>query len=178
MGELSEYWKDVKAHKKRQQAANPPRRRCYDWMIVSGDCHYAKNRSSFTDYRPIQMTAQGLRVIGIGTVRLQVWRSPGASDTHTLLLENVLHTPDAMCNGFRSQFLGGSESWSADGVQGLDGPTGQPSWYGVHFCGLCRLALAGNPRGESVLEERKRDGVVFLLSMYLRDEERASYLKA
>src|SRR5947199_6829766 len=93
MGEIGEYWRDAKVHKKRQKQANPPRRRCWDWIIVGGHCHYAKNRSSFTTYRRISGTAQGARVIGIGTVKLQVRRSPTESDTHTLVLEDVLHIP-------------------------------------------------------------------------------------
>jgi len=173
MGEIGEFWKDVKASRKEQENTNPPRRRCYDWMIVSGHCHYAKNRSSFTKYRRIQATAQGMRVIGIGTVRLQVLRSPGSWGAHTLVLEDVLHIPDAICNGFRSQLLGGVESWSSDGVQGFDNSTDQPSWYGVKFCKLYKLALAGNPHGESVLEERNGNDDELWLSVYLTEEEQS-----
>ncbi|KAL2009627.1 hypothetical protein VTN00DRAFT_5434 [Thermoascus crustaceus] len=39
MGEIGEYWRDD------SQSQSPPCR-CWDWMILSGNCHYAKNRSS------------------------------------------------------------------------------------------------------------------------------------
>ena len=176
MGEIGEYWRDAKAHK-RQKPANPPRRRCWDWMIVGGDCHYAKNRSSFTTYRRIQGTAQGARVIGIGTVELQVQRSPKESGTHTLVLEDVLHIPEAICNGFNSRLAGGAESWIRGSVHGLDASSGQPLWYGTEFCGSTRLVLAGNPQGESVLEEMEREGSAFMLSVYLNEEEWANLFR-
>jgi len=172
MGEIGEYFSDLKAHRKRRKLANPPKRRCWDWMVVSGDTHYARNRSSFNTYRKINpgtYGSPGVRVIGVGTVELQVRRAPDQSDTRTLVLENVLHVPDAMCNGFNSRLLLGSESWSRDGVQGFDKVTREPSWYGREFCGLNRLVLAGNPQGESPLQEREEGSL--MLSMYLSDED-------
>lgn len=175
MGEIGEYWKDVKAHRKNQKATGQPRRRCFDWMVVSGDCHYAKNRSSFKNYRRVRGTAQGVPVIGMGTVELEVQRAPQSLDTYTLVLENVLHIPTAMCNGFNSPRFGGSQTWTKGGVQGLDASNGEPLWYGTEFCGLNKLVLAGNPQGESVLEEKAKDGYRFMLSMYLSAEEEAIF---
>ena len=175
MGEIGEYWKDVKAHRKNQKATGQPRRRCFDWMVVSGDCHYAKNRSSFKEYRRVQGTAQGAPVIGMGTVELEVQRAPQSLDTYTLILENVLHIPTAMCNGFNSRLLGGYDAWTNGVVQGLDASDREPLWYGTKFCGLSKLVLAGEPHGESELEEKKKDGCVLMLSVYMSAEEKAMF---
>ncbi len=174
MGEIGEHFRDVKAHRKQQKLGNPPRRRCWDWMIVSGDCHYAKNRSSFRTYRRFQGTAQGATVIGIGTVELEVRRSPTkGSGTHTLVLKNVLHIPGALCNGFCPMLLDGAQSWSRGFVQGFDS-NDRSAYYGEEFCGLRRVVLAGNPQGESVLKEKKQEGSHFMLSVYLTAEEQAN----
>ena len=160
-----------KVRKIARMPANPGRRRCWDWMIVSGSCHYAKNRSSFTEYRRISGTAQGATVLGIGTVKLQVRRSPTNSDTHTLTLENVLHIPSAICNGFSSGLnIVGTERWSLGLTQSYD-ENERPIWYALDFCGLRRIVLDGNPQGESEIQEQYRKGGAFSLSIYLSKEE-------
>lgn len=184
MGEIREYWRDVKEHRKKRQSQSPAprRRRCWDWMVVAGDCHYAKNRSAFKTYRRVRDAAGTLfanaprsRVIGIGTVELVVKRSPTDPSTNVLVLENVLHIPDAICNGFCAMLNGGYESWDRGGVTQFfeDAYLTRPMFYATEFCGLTRLVLAGNPQGESVLEQKRKDGACFLLSVYLSPEERA-----
>lgn len=174
MGEIGEHWRDVKAHRKQEQlkyqhkAASQPKP-CYDWMIVSG-CHYARDRTSFKTYRPIRGTAQGMRVEGIGTVELEIVRAPNNPQTHTLVLENVLHIVGAIYNGFSSALVGGSQSWPSYGTQGLD-ERGEPVYYGTKFCGLTRLVLAGHPRGGSPFAENYREGHSYMLSIHLSDEE-------
>lgn len=71
----------------------------------------AKDRSWFSDYRPIKSQlgdiyrigaqGEGQSVIGIGTVHLPVKKSPTATgkDAHGILtLRNVLHVPSNVCN--------------------------------------------------------------------------------
>ncbi|RDW72535.1 uncharacterized protein DSM5745_07707 [Aspergillus mulundensis] len=200
MGEIGEFSKQMKALKKQRQQEklqreqektqrgqesprpNPaPRRRCYDWMLVSGTCHYAKNRSSFSTYRrigrevPCDIFGGSTYVAGIGTVKLQVRSIPrrGAL-TRTIVLENVLHVPSAICNGFNfhayhrqhggdtaaGPWDGPGSKWNTD--YGTD-PEGHPLWYSEEFCGLERLVLAGEPQGETYLKE----GGSYFLSMYL-----------
>lgn len=169
MSEIGNWPRVQKDQKNQQELEQPQYRRCYDWIVVSGDCHYAKNHASFKTYRPIiGGTAQGAQVAGIGTVELEVKRSPEGQETNMLVLEDVLHIPTAKCNGFRSRALQGTESWGAGVVQGFDGTSTQPTWYATEFCGLRRLVLAGNPQGESELEE----GGHYSLSLYLSREER------
>jgi len=67
-------------------------------IIVGGDYHYAKNRSSFKEYHRIKAKVGLTRVIGIGKIELLVERKDGTP--YTLVLEDVLHTPSAICNGF------------------------------------------------------------------------------
>ncbi|KAL4789795.1 hypothetical protein BDV19DRAFT_373543 [Aspergillus venezuelensis] len=168
MGEIGEFSKDMRARKRQAKEANPPRRRCHDWMIVSGSCHYAKNRSSFTTYRRVgKRMGQGLAsvyVAGIGTIQLQVRSSPArGAPTRTLELHDVLHTPGTICNGFNSMAWQRSEGGpSTDLCSGTD-RFDAPFWYSKVFRGLNRLVLAGNPQGESYLP---RD-TVLALSLYI-----------
>lgn len=104
----------------------------------------------------------------MGTVELQVRRSPGSNDTGPLVLENVLHIPGAICNGLNAVGGLGHNVTFGDIAQGFDRSDGRPLWYGKTYCGLWRLALAGNPQGVSLLGD---DGV-YSLSIYLSDEER------
>ncbi|KAL4967680.1 uncharacterized protein BDV14DRAFT_168998 [Aspergillus stella-maris] len=168
MGEIGEFSKDMRARKRQAKERNPPRRRCHDWMIVSGSCHYAKNRSAFTTYRRVGRQMGGglssIYVAGIGTVRLQV-RSSAArgAPTRTLELHNVLHTPGTICNGFNSMAWLRSEGGpSTDPYSGTD-ELDAPFWYSKEFLGLNRLVLAGNPQGESYLP---RD-TALALSLYI-----------
>lgn len=176
MGEMGEFWRAVKEDKRRRAHENPPHHRCWDWMIVSGSCHYAKNRSSFVTYRrvgrkvPSGVTGGDAFVAGIGSVELKV-RSGKAkgSPVRTLVLYDVLHIPDAVCNGFCFDLLqveGGSVSTKTGDFSATDGQ-GHPLWHGERFCGLSRLVLAGKPQGESYLEDIKKDGTLLALSMYI-----------
>lgn len=141
--------------------------RCWDWMILIGSANYAKNRSSFKTYRQIQGTAGGASVIGIGTVELEVRRSPTSTETGPLILENVLHIPSALCNGFDPVQLGEGGVNFKRGLAEGSFRSGQPMWYGTTYCGLFRLALAGNPQGETYLQE---DGM-YALSVFLSGEK-------
>ncbi|KAL4733181.1 hypothetical protein BDV11DRAFT_200550 [Aspergillus similis] len=161
MGESAEFWKDVKEARKKRKQENPPRRRCWDWMIVSGNCHYAKNRSSFKVYRRVgQMvrncTGGETYIAGVGTVELNVRASPKRrSPTKKLVLDNVLHIPSAICNGFSCTKYhashGGTIRFSPF-FQGTD-EHGSAFWYCQPFRGLEKLVLAGNPQGESYLDD-------------------------
>lgn len=188
MGEIGDHYRDLREHRKRvkerqlkrslkeesecesgRKVQPPPRRRCFDWMIVSGDCHYAKNRSSFKDYRRISGTAQGAKVIGIGTVELKVNKAHDSSETGNILLHNVLHIPSSLCNGIKAfGTIGNGCQFGPEGVSGYD--EDGPMWYAEDFCGLWRLSLAGNPQGESVMAEMQ--GAHFMLSLRFLPGER------
>lgn len=180
MGEIGEFWRDVKEDRKRKKAENPPHRRCWDWIIVSGQCHYAKNRSSFVTYRRVgRSISQGLTggetfVAGIGTVQLKVPASKKkGSPIRTLVLDDVLHIPSAICNGFcmaKYHTLYGGTTSFGHGMSGTDSQ-GHPLWYGKPFCGVDKLVLAGNPQGESYLENEKKEGASFMLSMYINKKD-------
>lgn len=189
MGEIGEHYRDLREHRKRKRDAQiakaikktkptdePPRRRCWDWMITTGNCHYAKNRSSFKEYRRVGKSVpngiiEGITtfIAGCGTVELKVQTSrEEGSSVRTLVLEDVVHIPEAKCNGFSVAVYhtlhGGSTRLGRE-------PSGRdeeyrPLWCSEEFKGLNKLVLAGNPQGESYLG----DGVK-MLSMYIRDED-------
>lgn len=78
-----------------------PSTRCFDWMVVGGSTSYARDRETFTTYRPFKniVIIGGGCVVGIGTVHLAVVCTHNESSTYNLVLENVCHIPDALCNG-------------------------------------------------------------------------------
>jgi hypothetical protein len=177
MGEIGDHYRDLKEHRKQQKQkklegkSRPPRRRCWDWLVVGGDYHYAKNRSSFKEYRRIKAKVGLTRVIGIGTVELHVERKD--STTYALVLEDVLHTPGAICNGFVPSLTSCRQTWSAiDAVEGTD-ENHQSLWKARGFFGLPKLVIVNNPKGESGIEKAKaKRKIPFSLSLCVNQEER------
>ena len=148
----------------------PSTLRCHDWMMICGTNHYARDRAAFTTYKPIQgppVEVGGLKVIGVGRVELQVRRSPDdPQTTNTLVHENVLHEPNAICNGISMWNL--NVAWNPFATdQVYDPVTREPVWYGERVCRLWRLVLAGEHWGVSNL----REGGLYMLSVYASPEE-------
>jgi hypothetical protein len=170
---------DADDRRKRPKTTDSAQRICYDWMIVSGNCHYARDRGSFTSYRPIPHRtriknnvfnpAEELEVAGVGTVELRVCRTvkDGGASSHVILLEDVLHIPDAVCNGFNPLLYGSSMSCNMEYWEGSD-RRGEPVWVAVPYAGGTRLVLAGDPRGESELIP----GRYYTLSLSITPQER------
>lgn len=162
---------EAKGKRPMNEERTPSHLRCYDWMIVSGSCHYAKDRESFNRYRPVNKLVNGgsTFIAGVGDVELQVKSSPkGGSPVKILKLENVLHIPDACCNGFninRWLMQGGSGQMRPDGTSGFD-EHGDPFWYAKDYKGLERVVLAGNPQGTSYVPDGPK-----ALSMYINSED-------
>ncbi|KAE8364537.1 hypothetical protein BDV27DRAFT_128312 [Aspergillus caelatus] len=160
---------------KRNKVTHPANRICYDWMVVSGNCHYARDRAVFTTYRSVDLRLKNnifnptdeLHVAGVGTVHLTVCRSPQDPTSHVIVLEDVLHIPEAVCNGFNPLLFGSSMSCNTDYWEGAD-RSGQPVWFSLPFAGHTRLVLAGDPKGESELIE----GRYYTLSLYITPEEK------
>jgi hypothetical protein len=179
MGEIGDHYRDLKEHRKQQKEkkleakSNPPlrRRRCWDWIVVGGDYHYAKNRSSFKEYHRIKAKIGLTRVIGIGTIELFVERKD--STPYTLVLEDVLHTPSAVCNGFNPSLTDCRQTWTTnDTVEGKD-TSGQSLWHARNFFGLPRLVIVNNPEGDSLIEKAKaKRKLPFSLSLVVNQEER------
>ncbi|PYH94074.1 UbiD family decarboxylase [Aspergillus ellipticus CBS 707.79] len=154
----------------------PSARICYDWMIVQGNCHYARDRAIFSTYRPITRRLkhnmfnphEELEVAGVGTVQMAVVRSlENPFETTVLELHDVLHIPEAVCNGFNPLLYGSSMSCTAEAWTGAD-VAGCPLWVALPFAGGSRLVLPGNPRGETEIIE----GRYYTLSLYVSPEER------
>jgi hypothetical protein len=157
---------------KPDQNLTPTHEQCYNWLVVSGPYHYACNRSFFTFYRTIKATANGVPVIGNGTIELHVQTSPKASDTRALTLRNVLHMPTIPYNGFSyTQYQRGTGMRKfGSGIQGFDEsrvPT-VPLWYAMDLGQWYRLVLVGNLLGVSFLKDRTEE--VFM-NLYLSKEE-------
>jgi hypothetical protein len=193
MGDIGEYYGDVKNQRKRkrqerqsspsQKRRQQPQRRCWDWMCVSGSAHYARNRSSFKEYRRVGRSVSNsvftgageTFVAGVGTVELKVRSSPAeGAPTRTLVLEDVLHVPSAICNGFcfpqYHSIVGGVTSL---GSMRSSDEEGRPLWYSEDFYGLKRLVLDGNPQGETYLGD---NGAMKALSMHISSEDLESIL--
>lgn len=164
------------------KAKNSSHQRCWDWMFVGGTSHYAKNRSSFSTYSRAPCRIGSTRILGVGTVKLETVRRPEDHDrqqqgqqgqqghTYTLELENVLHIPEAVCNGISitPEFMikhGLQMDWRESLLYKAD--TGEPWFYGRMYRGLPRVVLAGDPHGASYLEE----DVDYMLSVYAGDDQ-------
>ncbi|KAJ0417921.1 hypothetical protein BJY00DRAFT_315519 [Aspergillus carlsbadensis] len=155
----------TKAPPQQGGTANPrapvPAERCWDWMLVAGNTHYAKDRASFIAYRhiarycPAAMLGRPVLVAGVGTVELKVPSSPNpGSYVRTLVLENVLHLPNAVCNGFSvALWLQASGTCGLGSIGACTGWDKQdlPYWFSLPFHGSERLVLYGNPQGRTYL---------------------------
>ncbi|PYH43669.1 uncharacterized protein BP01DRAFT_344352 [Aspergillus saccharolyticus JOP 1030-1] len=155
---------------------------CYDWMVVSGNCHYARDRAVFTHYRPVSVRLKHnifnpmdeLEVAGVGTVELPVVRSlDNPFATHVLVLENVLHIPEAVCNGFNPLLYGSSMSCTAEAWTGAD-RAGTPLWVAMPFAGGNRLVLASSQQQQGVSELIA--GRYYTLSLYVSAEEKGELM--
>ncbi|BCS23895.1 uncharacterized protein APUU_40339S [Aspergillus puulaauensis] len=160
--------------------------RCWDWILVPGNMHYAKNRSSFRTYRRAPGKINKNRVLGVGTVELKVQRAPDDQRPNTLVLEDVLHLPNAVCNGlcvgkYREgnpgdgmEVAGGEgcrcQVWrEGDGDSHGEGEGeneqehghghGEALWYGEEYHGCSRVVLWGDPQGSSGLGDADADAV-------------------
>jgi hypothetical protein len=133
------------------------RPRCWDWMVTSGSVQYARDRSAFEAYTPATGTVGGTAYIGIGRVKLSVRRSPNMDSTYrSLVLENVVHIPTAICNGFVPHLCSDvrdTMSMRREGIFATSNPDGKPAWYAENAYDLYRLVHEGNPQGESPLED-------------------------
>ncbi|RMJ23921.1 hypothetical protein PHISP_05198, partial [Aspergillus sp. HF37] len=145
----------------RTKRQKPPRdtaasSECWDWMITTGNVHYACSTAGFVSYFPLREPrrlrqnttttttgtsnhrydaandddgGEALEVRGVGRVELSVQRGVSSSSsagepsqqTHTIVLENVLHIPGAICNGFSPLVFGGGMSCNPDVWVGGDG---------------------------------------------------------
>jgi hypothetical protein len=146
--------------------------RCWDWIVVGGNCHYAKNRSTFTSYRRAPGKIGRSRVLGIGTVELQVQRGPRDPRPNNLVLEDVWHMPDARCNGLSvSKYTETNQPSSVESegqhVEAKSDRDGEALWFGDAYCGCSRVVLTGDPKGDSYL----RDGQTHMLSVIASPEE-------
>ncbi|KAL4971019.1 uncharacterized protein BDV14DRAFT_194800 [Aspergillus stella-maris] len=165
----------------RPRTPDPKDRRCWDWVAVQGNCHYARDREWFLWYRPLQYGTlisfcdhepPATSVAGIGTVILTVQSRPEDGwPTYRLKLQNVLHVPNAPCNGFSpSQFhLRRGGTLLAGGLFAVD-EKNMPWYYCVPFNGLAKLALVGDAQARSYIEG---DGTAYCLDMVLSDREMA-----
>jgi hypothetical protein len=158
----------------RTKRQKPPRdtaasSECWDWMISTGNVHYACSTAGFVSYFPLREArrlrqnntdhrhdgddgSEELEVHGVGRVELSVQRGVSSSSsageplpqTHTIVLENVLHIPGAICNGFSPLVFGGGMSCNPDVWVGGDG-----AWVATPFGGGMRLVLERGRKGGS-----------------------------
>ncbi|KAF8847514.1 hypothetical protein BDZ45DRAFT_699147 [Acephala macrosclerotiorum] len=143
--------------------------RRYDWINTVGSCHYTKDHASFMTYRVVDKTIGGsLKVVGVGTMVFEVQKTPTSSRTGRMILCNVLHIPSVIYNTFNttlkdgSKSVGTSISMDLSEAQGT-AESGLSVWYAERFCGLFRLILASNPKGQSSI----RPGGGYSLCSYL-----------
>ncbi|KAL3495360.1 hypothetical protein BJX62DRAFT_233352 [Aspergillus germanicus] len=114
----------LKPHQSPENDKSKSSKRCFTWLLTpSGTMHWAKNRSSFRTYSRAPTKIAGTRVLGVGTVELKVRRGPSPDEDrmNTLVLSDVLHVPNASCNGI---CLGRYCEMTGDRVEVENGPAG------------------------------------------------------
>ena len=150
---------------------------CHDWIFSSAsNVHVAVDRSAFKTYtcfksHVLRVADQSpVKVRGIGTVELKIRRQPGSKESHTIILENVLHVPKWICNVFSDIYFtpinAFEHTWTDFGVSFLRKEDGKLKYWGFTegFLGLERLVLAKKTRGRSpMLEDQDRE--VFSVSL-------------
>ncbi|CZR56449.1 uncharacterized protein PAC_06337 [Phialocephala subalpina] len=163
--------------------------RCYDWIVTLGTCQYAKDRSSFKTYHSIPEIIIGptlgpklapgpTRIIGIGTIELEVRMNSQTDETSLITLYDVLHTPDAPCNGFnpmRKEITEGCGNHCEFDARGATSVTvrgfsdGEQIWYAEECFqgGPWMLILAGEPEGKTYLKA----GQDYQSSMFIDPED-------
>lgn len=117
----------------------PPKSRCWDWILHSGDIHYAKNASTFLHYTKIDAYAHNIppnsppiKALGIGTVKVNAMRALDSENICEITLHDVLHIPQMPCNGISQMKLEemGLRIWT--GEEGLQVCEPSGAWM---FCG-------------------------------------------
>jgi len=146
--------------------------RCWDWIVVQGSTHFARDRASFATYKAFQdpttttiFNSLPRPVIGIGTVKIEVSTGPAENaPTRTITLKNVLHMPTALYNGFCAKRQGDLQSFDHP-IQAWD-KFGRPTWCTKDFWGWQRVVIAGHNEGISPIRETalrlgKEEGCLF-----------------
>lgn len=155
----------------------PKQKQCYDWVFsTASNVHVAIDRTAFKTYKPFKsyvLTVSDQRQIsvrGVGTVELKLKREAGSRDNHTIILDNVLHVPDWLCNVFSDVYFLPAASyehaWTEFGVSFFvhQKESFKPWGYTENFCGLDRLVLSKNHQGRSpMLEDADRE--IFSVSL-------------
>lgn len=99
---------------------------CSDWIFTSAsNAHVAVDRDAFQSYTPFESYVltvaeqKQITVKGIGSVELKVKRSAKAREWHTVVLKDVLHVPNWVCNIFSDTFFDEGEydhMWTSEGA--------------------------------------------------------------
>ncbi|KAH7411621.1 hypothetical protein DE146DRAFT_771161 [Phaeosphaeria sp. MPI-PUGE-AT-0046c] len=157
---------------------------CPDWVFLNnGNVHAAKDRGWFKSYTPfsssvdvsspiVSASSHPIPVLGIGTVEIPTKRSPnisGASAHGNLLLHEVLHVPDLVCN------IIGQPLMTIDGCsirmevnkksKGaiIDGQSKNVAYFDPKSP-LFAIKLRHPPNGPKLGESMLRDGTTYMLS--------------
>jgi hypothetical protein len=139
-----------------------------EWLMVRGHVHYANDPKWFgKDFTPLTRQADGHKVEGIGTVRLEVICS-AASDTQTRVLElyNVLYIPAMRWNGLNYESLFSKTTQEHERLQCYDSEN-KVACYGLHVGGAYKL------QRRSLSSAKININATDFINIYIFDKERA-----
>jgi hypothetical protein len=116
--------------------------------------------------------------MGIGTVQLKVKKAPGLKGKrshHTLVLNNVLYVPSALCN-----IIGITKDFCPDiSGKGLIDQQGRNIAYFDPRCTLAVIKLSGPPVGpivgDSIFRKDRNDGKMYMINAIWSSEERRKW---
>lgn len=145
----------------------------------------AKDRSWFgDDYTPYASEVQDnlgnfLRVVGVGSVALPIKRSPmmrGARSHNTLHLQQVLHTPDAVCNIIGAPILDAhTVTFGPHGGTIINLSNRRQVGYMKPNTRVPLVRLSGPPVGPKVSPSPFKPDVAYTISMSWSDSERERF---
>jgi hypothetical protein len=119
-----------------------------------------------------------LKVLGVGTIVLEVFRSPLRDKYRELILHNVLHTPESLCNTFSIELYEGYYHRGQHIGKGSDSAT-RPMFYTRPFLhNLQRLVLKNEPLGCSPLTEAHEKGRIPFAKAIRLDEKNRKVLES
>ena len=159
-----------------QHAKRYHRRPCHDWIFsTASNVHIAIDKSNFKTYTPLKSYVYTMSdqrqvpVKGIGIVEINLRCTPRSNESHTVVLEDVLHVPSWICNIFSDIYFFARPleySWTSQGIQFMEKKEGGlKAWgYTTDFFGLEKLSLAGASNGRSPMTEDK-DREVFSVNL-------------
>ncbi|KAH9867720.1 hypothetical protein IAQ61_008315 [Plenodomus lingam] len=165
---------------------------CPDWVFLNNaNVHVAKDRGWFKTYTPFTSKVDGspffspphhLAVLGIGTVEIPTKRSPntsGVASHSSLLLHNVLHVPDCLCNFIGQPIMSDGYNFTLRSGAKSQGTIKDSKGKNVAYFDpkrpLCTIKIRSPPNGPPLGPYVLKEDELYMLGCRWEDAERRKW---